>query len=88
MGTGKFAADGREMLEGDIVHFRYIGICGRGKVYLNRESDGLGEDAFRIVDTRPGRNYGRVYPYYKDAKYRIDERNGERSSACEEQNIC
>lgn len=88
MGTGKFAADGREMLEGDIVHFRYIGICGRGKVYLNRESDGLGEDAFRIVDTRPGRNYGRVYPYYKDAKYRIDERNGERSSAWEEQNIC
>lgn len=65
------------MLEGDIVHFRCRGLCGRGEVYLVRESDGLGEDPFRILDTRPGRNFGRVYPYYKDAKYRIDERNEE-----------
>lgn len=35
------------------------------------------EDSFRIRDTRPGKNNGRIYPYYPDAKYRIDVHVGE-----------
>lgn len=76
MKTGKFARDGREMLVGDIVHFRCKdhAICGKGEVYLAEKPDWLGEDLFRIRDIRPGRNFGRIYPYYEDGKYRIDGR--------------
>lgn len=79
MRTGKFDKDGREMMAGDIVHFRCkrFSLSGRGEVFLQDKNDGLGKDQFRIRDTRPGRNYGRVYPYYEDAKYRIDERKEE-----------
>lgn len=78
MKTGKFARDGREMLVGDIVHFRCEGLCGRGEVYFAEKPDWLGEDLFRIRDTRPGKNFGRIYPYYPHARYRIDERKEER----------
>lgn len=44
---------------------------------VEKEVDGLGEDPFRIRDTRTGRNNGRIYPYYDDAVYRIDGREGE-----------
>lgn len=46
-------------------------------VFMGKEVDGLGEDPFRIRDTRIGRNNGRIYPYYDDAVYRIDGREGE-----------
>ncbi|MGN0291984.1 MAG: hypothetical protein ACI4C5_08630 [Lachnospiraceae bacterium] len=71
-GTGKFDKNKKEILVGDIVHFRTKGLCGKGIVYLANQPDGLGEDLFRIADTRPGKNNGRVYPYYPDAEYRID----------------
>lgn len=45
-------------------------------VFMGKEVDGLGEDPFRIRDTRTGRNNGRIYPYYDDAVYRIDGREG------------
>ena len=32
---------------------------------------------FYYNDTRTGRNNGRIYPYYDDAVYRIDGREGE-----------
>lgn len=44
---------------------------------LAEKEDSLGEDSFRIRDTRPGKNNGRIYPYYPDAKYRIDVHVGE-----------
>lgn len=44
---------------------------------LRKKEDSLGEDLFRIRDTRPGKNNGRIYPYYPDAKYRIDVHVGE-----------
>lgn len=72
--TGKFDKNGKEILVGDIVHFRVNGfsLAGKGVVYLTEEADSLGSDPFRIRDTRPGKNEGRIYPYYKDAIYRID----------------
>lgn len=75
-GTGKFDKNGDEMLVGDVVHFKVnrAAISGKGIVYLADGSDGLGEDLFRIRDTRPGKNEGRMYPFYSDAVYRIDER--------------
>ncbi len=76
-GTGKYDKNGVEMQIGDIVHFRTSGLSGRGVVFLAEKPDCLGEDPFRIRDTRPGKQEGRVYPYYEWAKYRIDERDGE-----------
>lgn len=76
-GTGKCARDGQEMRIGDIVHFRTNGLCGRGEVFMAEKTDRLGEDLFRIRDTRAGKNFGRIYPYYPDAEYRIDERKEE-----------
>ena len=78
MKTGKYDKNGCEMMVGDIVHFRCksFSLSGRGEVFLQDKHDGLGDDPFRIRDTRPGRNYGRIYPYYKDGVYRIDERGG------------
>ena len=73
-GTGKYDKNGDEMMVGDTVHFRTSGLCGRGIVFLAEEPDRLGEDLFRIRDTRPGKQEGRIYPYYEGAKYRIDER--------------
>ena len=52
-------------------------LSGKGVVFMGKEVDGLGEDPFRIRDTRTGRNNGRIYPYYDDAVYRIDGREGE-----------
>ena len=77
--TGKFDKDGREMMAGDIVHFRCknFSLSWRGIVFLAEKEDSLGEDSFRIRDTRPGKNNGRIYPYYPDAKYRIDVHIGE-----------
>lgn len=74
--TGKFDKDGREMMAGDIVHFRCknFSLSRRGIVFLAEKEDSLGEDSFRIRDTRPGKNNGRIYP---DAKYRIDVHVGE-----------
>lgn len=72
IGTGKFDKDNREMQVGDIVHFRAGGISGKGIVYLADKPDFLAEDLFRIRDTREGKNFGRIYPYYSDATYRID----------------
>lgn len=79
MKTGKYAKDGREMQVGDVVHFRCKNypLSGKGVVFMGKEVDGLGEDPFRIRDTRIGRNNGRIYPYYDDAVYRIDGREGE-----------
>lgn len=64
---------------GDVVHFRCKNhpLSGKGVVFMGKEVDGLGEDPFRIRDTRTGRNNGRIYPYYDDAVYRIDGREGE-----------
>lgn len=73
-GTGKFDKKGDEMMVGDIVHFRTDGLSGRGIVFLAEKPDRLGEDPFRIRDTRPGKQDGRVYPYYEGARNRIDER--------------
>lgn len=75
-GTGKYDKNGREMMVGDTVHFRTSGLSGRGIVFLAEKPDCLGEDPFRIRDTRPGKQEGRIYPYYEEAKYRIDEREG------------
>ncbi len=72
VGTGKFDKNGDEMLVGDIVHFRTSGLSGKGVVYLEEEPDRLGEDLFRIRDTRPGKQNGRIYPFYPKAIYRID----------------
>ena len=79
MKTGKYTKDGREMQVGDVVHFRCKNhpLSGKGVVFMGKEVDGLGEDPFRIRDTRTGRNNGRIYPYYDDAVYRIDGREGE-----------
>lgn len=73
MGTGKFDCNGKEMKVGDTVHFRCnkASLSGKGTVFLAEAKDGLGDDLFRIKDTRPGRSNGRIYPYYEDAKYRI-----------------
>lgn len=71
-GTGKFDKFGDEMMEGDIVHFRTNGLSGKGIVFFQEESDCLGTDPFRIRDTRPGKQNGRIYPYYPQAVYRID----------------
>lgn len=73
-GTGKFDKNGDEMLVGDTVHFRCknFSLSGRGIVFLAEEPDTLGTDLFRIRDTREGKNNGRIYPFYPDAKYRID----------------
>ena len=75
-GTGKCDKNGREMMVGDVVHFRTSGLSGRGIVFLAEKPDCLGKDPFRIRDTRPGKQEGRVYPYYENARYRIDERGG------------
>lgn len=60
---------------------KIMGWAGKKKrivvVFMGKEVDGLGEDPFRIRDTRTGRNNGRIYPYYDDAVYRIDGREGE-----------
>jgi hypothetical protein len=72
--TGKFDKSGLEIMVGDTVHFRADGICGKGIAYLAEKPDRLGEDLFRIKDTREGKNFGRIYPYYPDATYRIDMR--------------
>lgn len=72
LGTGKFDKNGDEMMVGDIVHFRTNGLSGRGVVYLAEKPDRLSEDLFRIRDTTPGKREGRIYPFYPDAKYRID----------------
>lgn len=74
-----YTKDGREMQVGDVVHFRCKNhpLSGKGVVFMGKEVDGLGEDPFRIRDTRTGRNNGRIYPYYDDAVYRIDGREGE-----------
>lgn len=68
-----------QMQVGDVVHFRCKNhpLSGKGVVFMGKEVDGLGEDPFRIRDTRTGRNNGRIYPYYDDAVYRIDGREGE-----------
>ena len=54
MKTGKYAKDGREMQVGDVVHFRCKNhpLSGKGVVFMGKEVDGLGEDPFRIRDTR------------------------------------
>lgn len=80
IGTGKFDKDNREMQVGDIVHFRASGISGKGIVYLADKPDFLAEDLFRIRDTREGKNFGRVYPYYLDATYTTDRKADERSA--------
>lgn len=75
MGTGKFDKNGKEIQVGDTVHFRCKNhaLSGKGRVYLdNSNSDSLGTDPFRIVDTRETRSKGRIYPWYEDAIYRID----------------
>lgn len=73
IGTGKFDKNGDEMLVGDIVHFRTNGLSGKGVVYLADKPDELGEDLFRIRDTREGKKYGRIYPFYEHGTtYRID----------------
>jgi hypothetical protein len=79
VGTGKFDKNGKEMMVGDIVHFRCENnaLCGKGVVYFAEKPDRLGEDLFRIRDTTPGKREGRIYPYYEDATYRIDERKEE-----------
>lgn len=74
MQTGKYDKNGNEMLVGDTVHFRTKGLSGRGIIFLAVGPDSLGEDLFRIKDTREGKQNGRVYPYYPYAVYRIDER--------------
>lgn len=73
--TGKYSKSGLEIMVGDTVHFRADGICGRGIVYLAEKPDVLGEELFRIKDTREGKNFARTYPYYSDASYRIDTRD-------------
>lgn len=74
MKTGKFDKSGTEIQTGDIVHFRCknFALSGKGIVFLSENADSLGSDLFRIRDTREGKNNGRIYPYYKDAVYRID----------------
>ena len=72
MGTGKYDKNGTEIKVGDIVHFRADGLSGRGVVYMADKPDVLGADLFRIRDTTPGRRFGRIYPFYPKAKYRID----------------
>lgn len=72
MKTGKFDKFGVEMETDDIVHFRTDGLSGKGIVFMAEGPDFLGSDLFRIRDIREGKQYGRVYPYYPDAKYRID----------------
>lgn len=80
IGTGKFDKDNREMQVGDIVHFRVSGISGKGIVYLADKPDFLAEDLFRIRDTREGKSFGRIYPYYSDAVYRTEKRADEKSA--------
>lgn len=74
MKTGKYDENGIEISVGDIVHFKCknCSLSGEGIVYLSDGKDGLGTDTFRIRDTRDNKNKGRVYPWYKDAVYRID----------------
>lgn len=78
-GTGKYDKFGDEIMEGDIVHFRANGhgLSGKGVVFFQESADFLGDDPFRIRDTRPGKQNGRVYPFYRDATYRIDGHVGE-----------
>ena len=76
METGKYDCNNKPIIVGQTVHFRCknFALCGKGIVYLDKNnSDGLSEEPFRIKDTRVGRNNGRIYPYYDDAKYRICE---------------
>lgn len=82
--TRKFDKNGIEMLPGDIVHFRCrnAALSGRGEVYLAENPDGLGDDDFRIRDTRPGKQNGRTYPYYENAQYRVDEKGKAHSMRC------
>ena len=77
MQTGKYDKNGKGIEVGDTVHFRTDGLSGKGIVFLAVEPDGLGEDLFRIRDTREGKQNGRIYPYYPDAVYRIDEKGGQ-----------
>ena len=72
MSTGKFDKTGIEIKVGDIVHFRCkkCALSGKGIVYLDL-TDGLSPEPFRIKDTRPNKNNGRIYPWYDDAVYRI-----------------
>lgn len=74
MKTGKYDKNGVEMKVGDVVHFRTNGLSGKGIVFMADKPDRLGEDLFRIRDTRPGKQEGRIYPYYEGARYRIDIR--------------
>lgn len=76
MGTGKFDKNGIEIQVGDIVHFRCKNhsLSGKGIVYEdNSNSDKLGNDPFRIKDTRDNRNKGRIYPWYDDGVYKIEK---------------
>lgn len=81
--TGKFDKSGQEICVGDTVHFRTDGLCGKGIVYLADDPDELGMDLFRIIDTREGKNFGRIYPYYSRATYRIDRKAEENADKTE-----
>lgn len=77
MRTGHYDKNGTEICVGDIVHFRCknASLSGKGVVFLTDTPDGLSSDPFRIKDTREGKSNGRIYPWYENTIYRIDERS-------------
>ena len=65
--TNVFDVNGKEILVGDIVHYRGNGLCAHGIVVEDENYK------FGIKDDRP-KTQGRIYSLYNDGKYRIENR--------------